>query len=309
MITVLFPHSSSLFESIKLNYTEGLADTSHLVEFKYLSDYSGGVDVYELPVAYSHSTETCLSYVNIENAYATINAMKRVFMETNTLSPAPVNNLNYDILYVTNSKLSMDIFNSTYENEFDQSKLTIPIGHVIPKQSCNLYLNNYPIWSWSTITNIPSKNIVWVGMISGDKGSVYSEFISYCKSNNITPTVVSKKITPPDLGWNIDYVPFVPNDELPQFLTQFEYGVGVGRSYLDMAVLGLKVINAGVNKGDQTTEFNIQNKIYENFATHQYPTSKSFDELVGDAVSIRDLIMSELPKTRFQNQFEAIINA
>lgn len=282
-------------------YTEMVSlMTNYQCEIKYVDSASVG-----------YKTDILFSYTH-ENISRNIDASKKFhFLTMTTNPPYLVNPSEYTI--VANSGICKDIFNDKYQNGITKSygeDENSPFGagevRLVSPQSCSLILDNYPVWSWESYKRQPTKNIVWMGNVTDVKENMYIEFIDYCKTNNIKPTVLSHR--KPSIDYPIDHISHITHNDLPKFLTQFEYGVGVGRSYLDMAILGLKVINAGNNKGDQTTEQNIQNKIYENFATHQYPTTKSFSELVATAVPINDLIASELSKTRFLNQVETIIN-
>lgn len=167
---------------------------------------------------------------------------------------------------------------------------------------------NYPDWSMANCKNSTKSGYLWLTRISSvEKIKVYANFIDFCKKNNIVPTVVSA-VEPPYLNQDIDWIRFIDYNCIGAFVSQFEYGFGIGRSALDMSVCGLKVIVCGHKISDGIDESTIEKHMYSNFNSHATETTRTIKELVETATASKDLVLSIMTKDSMISEIEEICN-
>lgn len=117
-------------------------------------------------------------------------------------------------------------------------------------------VRNYPDWQLTPLAGAQRAGCVWLGHVTPLRAAVYEQFVDWCRGREIEPYAVTY-MELPDHGWPVHRIDCVPYADLPGFLSGFEYGFGIGRCWLDLAVCGCRPVVAGPVVGPPATESNI----------------------------------------------------
>lgn len=209
--------------------------------------------------------------------------------KTRTLGPANMF-VNNKFKCVANSEIMRDICIEKYGKLF---KIFV--------------VHNYPDWNFAKYNCKNNGRYLWLGNLYSNKNIFFFEFYNYCKKIGIKPTIVS--LIKPQIDCEINYVESINYDDLPEFISEFEYGFGVGRSILDMALCGLKIIPIGEFKSELIREDNIGLHISSNFNSILTRTNKPIVELIENSKSIKDLILNTMTKDKLLEELECLIQS
>jgi len=189
---------------------------------------------------------------------------------------------------VMNSEFMSDVFKSKYDR-------------------AALVVHNYPEWYNYARPNKVGKGVVWLTKLTKEDAPPYYKFLNYCKRKGIVPTVVSS-IMPPKSDASINYIKSIDHEKLPKFLMQFEYGVGIGRSLLDMGIAGLKTVVMGnENVSSHVTLENIEMHMRSNFNGELTKTDESVYDLFDTAKPIGELLMNVMTPERLFQELTPLI--
>lgn len=159
-------------------------------------------------------------------------------------------------------------------------------------------------------TNIPKqvenpKNaFIWYGNITSDKWHTFGKLLRYFDSIGVQFDWISNNRFR-------DKGPKLSQQECWDIISQYKYGVGVGRCYMEMAAMGLKCIIAGNDIGGiVTSEYEHRRQVDTNYNARYHTFSKDLRTLlenIDDAIPMYESIHDNLDliRERIQNIYGA----
>lgn len=245
------------------------------------------VDIIDLA---KNASDILLFHNSIDNNNTMSNALHKFMFCHNTMQLG----IRADCYYghykcIANSEIMRDTFHKKHGHPFE-------VGIV----------HNFPNWELRDLYQ-SRKGIVWLTKLYPHTLSVFREFVDFCKWRGVIPSVVSSIAPPKDTMPFINLIPRVEYCDLEDFLNTFEFGVGIGRSALDMSLCGVKTTVAGIYIPEPIGEDTVENHIKSNFNSILNRSEFSFEEVFCQSKKTRELIMETMSPNRMLCEIEKIL--